>query len=734
MRSIRAVSLAALTTALAIIFGCHSTHPTNVSDLGSTQVAALSVTSWNDYRALLSPKFDLTAQGALAEAVPDTRALESAILDAFRAQGAVRLAPNEVLLPGFGTPTAPAGSPEGAPATEPGVTAAGAAPPASSLTTGSARIAPEALPTSASAKSLQGDAFLRYMAATALFQEVKLLERYVMDAVEHQGYESVIVRLQITNQPFSDQHPYDTYANLAFFCDPVAPEVAHIETNGFKAVPAVPEPRLPIVIPLLVTDQVEAALLAGRTEELRELALTLAAAFAGIGGQASLEKIDQAIQRTAGRSYRSLFTVGRLADNMLRIRIAARTIPDASNKPGGFGYETMARNHFVTVLVLVPRDDAVARVNGEQTVYLATRYEYRDPKSGRPFGVGRNVQGDSDALKHRIFDRIANGGYDQISAQLHHRTTGPQDAHRLATLAQGNEYQPFLDKAREVADTHTDPKTNQNPIDSTARRLYMDLNVAKLGTNFDSTKFQVRMPTNTEPTFGAAQVYMIDNGEFTEAVIDGVSRIDPARVTATWKDVQPSVPESKVTLGSTSAELRGTSQLVVRFPSLMKLKVLGAGDRLVSKGSVVLTHSNPKVETQPRTVISHLTPGKPVDAPSITIDRSVGAVALGADGSPGTLTLALGLNDAAEAAASDPKKRYIIRFDGVEAKTSEKAVIAPLEDGKLGFSALKSGAATFTLTNLRPGSKFKVHITAPAGALPHPSIEFEVAAPPAAAK
>ncbi|MFK7884862.1 MAG: hypothetical protein AB8F26_11845, partial [Phycisphaerales bacterium] len=192
--------------------GCSNRSVRDMSELGSMHVATLSVTPWEDFRAALSPAFKLDAKGALAAAMPDSRSFEASVLDAFRAQVGLKLAPSDVLLPGFST------GDDG----DSAETLAGDDVPNPSGFGSRGLLGASDTPPSAT--SLKGDAFLKYMAATALFQEVKMLERYVQDAVYRGDSRAYIVRMQVTNMPSSDRWGYDSYANIGFFNAPVSAE------------------------------------------------------------------------------------------------------------------------------------------------------------------------------------------------------------------------------------------------------------------------------------------------------------------------------------------------------------------------------------------------------------------------------------------------------------------------------------------------------------------------------
>jgi hypothetical protein len=181
--------------------------------VGSTHVAVLSATPWDEYRDKLAPTFGFDAKAALNAVVPDTAQVEQTMLDAFRAKARIALAPSAVLDPGFGA--APGSSDD-----NPNRTAAGSSLPTFSLGD-TLPGAPTAAPQAIDRAKLASEPFLQYLAATALFQEVRLLERYVTDAIQRDGYRAYIVRLQVTNMPYRRDVAFDTYANIAFFMDAI---------------------------------------------------------------------------------------------------------------------------------------------------------------------------------------------------------------------------------------------------------------------------------------------------------------------------------------------------------------------------------------------------------------------------------------------------------------------------------------------------------------------------------
>lgn len=756
------------------LMGCAGSLATG--PVGSSHVAVLSVTSWQDYKAALSPKYNLTEAAALDSAIPDTRLYEVAVLDALRARVGIRVAPSAVLTEGFGAPTVAAGAPEGAPATQPGVTAAGEPVELPALDGDTPRLPSDLqLP---SHDKLKGDAVLKYLAGTALFQEVKLLERYVLDAAQRNGYEPFIVRLQIANQPFGDDKAYDLFSNIAFFMDRVGTEVfipkqeelrarlAAIETQKaelssrltgvfvqsadrdrvriqlneatlsatriqeeLQAVTAqATKPpqshKTPVIVPLLVTDQIEAALLSGRADELRQMALSVAAAYAGIGGDLQLEKVDQLLEKAAGRSHRSTFTVGRLANNILRVRIGAKSRPqlDAKSK-STVVYETIARTHNVSLLVLVPNDVVAVR-----PVYLATRSEFHDPQTGaRLMSIGD--QGSPMTMAARAAALIANGGY-----QLHPNAKVEQPAAlSLLTRAQANEYEEFLNEAEKLMPG------------SEARRLFLDMVIAKIGVDFDSTDFEVNISPKRPPSFGTGMVYGLDGGETMQVVADGVSGIDPLKVSATWNGIQLRGASGTFSYASTGAELRGRSQLVVTFPSLLKLGLVAKGGSVAATGSISF-QSDSIESAPPRPVATVLFAGVPAETPSLLVNRSTAKLNSTSQTAPTqALTLGFIVNESATpppaAFADDPsilaamkgQKYYFIAFDGVEAAISAapaQTAVKAVANFPGVFMVVGSGSAKFDITQAVDKSKMNIRVLPPLNGKPVGPLEFTIGSTP----
>lgn len=741
----------------------------HVERLGSSHVSVLSVTDFEDYKAALSPKYETAASKALELAVPDTTQIENTILEAFRARAGMQIAPTGVLKAGFAEPSE----------SQPNVTRSGQNIPSSELASSTPMLdSSEQAPTVLNVAGLKTDPFLSYLAGTALFQEIKMLERYTLDAAVAHGYQAFIVRLQVTNMPFSNEGAYDAYANIGFYLSKFTSSVAlanasysllirdrdlrsrlgnvesyldtatlpeklallsqvegevprgdqirsQLDDTMAKLRAALTERQLPRVIPLLVTDQVEAALNGRRAERLRQLNFALAAAYSGLGAKVDLEKVDQAINRAVGRDYGSLFTVGRLADNAVRIRIGARKA--VSNEKGN-GAQTMARTHNVTLLLLLPE---YAGYGTPCPVNVGVRWEYRDPATGVRMTGPTNHQTTKD-IEGAASQLVTSGNYG-IPGNYPSGITGahPKTWEAIVRYAQSNEYEEF----RNTLLAHPKPIAVGQ-----LNRLWLDLVSAKLGGNHDTTTFTVATKPKPAPSLSGGDAYVVDDAEKSVAIIPGTISIDPLKLSALWRNLVVGSSTPQIALAAQKTELRGKDQIVLEFPSLIKLGVAEKGAKINATGEIALQHDRVALGTT-RVASVVLAGSKPTSKMALASNTKV--ITPPDDKASPKFTLRTALTgptaDAAKAVfnsgAIDPqlvadavkaKKLYLIAFDGADAAIdgSTSPVHQIAEKGI--FAVVGSGVATFVISNVPDGGKFKIVTTAPDGGETVADIEITV--------
>ena len=310
----------------------------NMRDAGSVHLAVLAVAPWSDYVQALRPNFELTADQALAKVARDGRwhnqenqsaqgaGAESVLLDQPSATGRQPAKP----MPGMQVPQAYLEGPY-------------------------VRLGPGGAQPGADSES-GPDAMLKYSAAAALYQEVQLLNRYISDAAIPAGFRPYMVRLQVSLMPSRRHAPYDAYTTLSFFIpgehgndegsEPPSQSPKHTTDDGIFDGPFGNGPK---VLPLLVTDNLEASLESRSFENIRTLLLSLL----DYPGNSFIEPMFSGMLHGAvrdqvfGRDLNSLLTVARLSENTLRIRLGATQEATAN-------YAMVPRNHNITLLLMVP--------------------------------------------------------------------------------------------------------------------------------------------------------------------------------------------------------------------------------------------------------------------------------------------------------------------------------------------------------------------------------------------
>lgn len=195
--------------------------PRTQEEAGTTHIAVLSVEPWEEARESLQPKFALTEAQALEIAGASTQAFEEKVVDALEMM--VKLAPptdstsetrrsTSGLSDASGSPL-PAYTSDRTDSRAAGNIGDVAAAPA---TAGLTDLPPSA-GTSPLGKTLSLEPMLKFAAATALFQETKLLNSYVENAVQRYGYDAYVVRLQVSLMPSARKQPVDAYSTFSFF-------------------------------------------------------------------------------------------------------------------------------------------------------------------------------------------------------------------------------------------------------------------------------------------------------------------------------------------------------------------------------------------------------------------------------------------------------------------------------------------------------------------------------------
>jgi len=356
----------------------------------SVTLSPTLVAHWDDYVEALRPNFTLKdGDEALKKVLPRTMAVEEKLLRMFGASLGISARANEK--PKDSNNSTSSGS-SATTATSTATTASASdgddkdeedaksngdsaveRPSASKLP----GLTPEQL-------SVGQDPMLEYLAATALYQEVQLLNRYITDAALRRDHEPYVVRLQIGVTPYARNMPYDVYATLAFFGrGSDAPSKVPIDETRYS--PNKP-PQLPrqypgqtltpvLVAPMLVTDNLEGALKSRTVNTIRDLTLALSVLTGKVDVDSKLSSYTDNLTRVLGTDLNSLLTVAQVNDNSIRVRLGAARQATAE-------HATIPRTHNVTLLVLVPRSHEGDRLHVEAATELrhaSTGYTLRSP-------------------------------------------------------------------------------------------------------------------------------------------------------------------------------------------------------------------------------------------------------------------------------------------------------------------------------------------------------------------
>ncbi|HEY1719488.1 MAG TPA: hypothetical protein VGH42_14505, partial [Verrucomicrobiae bacterium] len=299
------------------------------SDIAEVYVSMIGVRPLNAVIDELQPKFDLTAEQALQEAVPDTLNSSKSTLTSFKTALAIGVM--------YGQQNS--------------TNSSGAA--------ASGQLSPLSILTNFPAASLSVNPWSKYPNAATGFEQVKLLNRSLQDIPHFKGYIPYIVTIQISLIPHKRDAPFDAYANIGFFTD----------TNDPPTPPGKESQTIPFIFPLLTTDALEAANDQQNLNQLRQLTASISAAIHSVGVQAGVDQLNQNLDAVNGLNLNSLLTVGKLNQNCVVVRLGARNQPGSKER-----FSLVPETHNVSLLVL-------ARTNASE-LEMTSRTTFRDALEG----------------------------------------------------------------------------------------------------------------------------------------------------------------------------------------------------------------------------------------------------------------------------------------------------------------------------------------------------------------
>lgn len=504
---------------------------TTQDDIGSVHVAVLSVAPWDKYVEELQPLFKLTAADALNKVVPTTSIIDSKLMNILGAGLKVALTTTAV------TDTITTVSEAGKDTTTKRENKEEKKPGDLSSVSGGTVDTPDRKANDMAGVSgdVHVDSMTKYLAATALFQEVALLNRYIKDAADvYDGdYVPYVVRLQVSLMPRRSDLSYDAYTNLSFFSKDQRSTVTvnqrsediigrcsknkstdtdscfeserrEEEKNGEvycyevhrdkegnetkkevtlstndKCVTIVREkyPILnnngtPTVLPLLVTDNIVNILSSRSENQLRQYGLAIGAMIESVGIGASFKNAIEKIENERGNYLNSLLTVAKLSDNSIRVRFGAMKQTGANNS----GYAMVPRTHNITVLLMMPKAYA------EKKVMVSAKTIMLNSKTGE-YIPGRNFKKSKE-----VEDVFTKTGLDKLS-------NGYEIAGYLVGIAEENDWVNFVKLCKEYARGEH------------CGSLWADMISLRAGSSYAFTSF--KLPRDTKPVLFPTQAALL---------------------------------------------------------------------------------------------------------------------------------------------------------------------------------------------------------------------------------
>jgi len=335
----------------------------SAAEAGETHIAVLSVEPWSNVVGDLSADFKFDESAALEGALPRLSAYEEKMLDRFAA--ALNLG-----LPSTSTEVERVKNLETGEETgkeiyreTPGEAPGTDAVPAFD---GNRSAADQpGIPEETRNKVFDNnDPVLRYQAANALFQYVNVLQRLVKNTPKFEDYTPFLVTFQITSFPYARHQPYDIYLDMSFY-----PSINRKATGSVGRYQDIQNHLTPIVVPVLITDNLQAQSVSRAAEQIRQFKFAVDALTGGIGASLGLNSSNERSGSVFGTDYTSTFSVGKTSENAITAVLGAAVNPVSD-------FAMIRRTHNVSTLIFVP--DAAL----EATDQFADGFKVENGRSG----------------------------------------------------------------------------------------------------------------------------------------------------------------------------------------------------------------------------------------------------------------------------------------------------------------------------------------------------------------
>lgn len=729
--------------------GCQSFDPApsaveSQDKAATVLVSPTMVAPWADVSSALKPAFTMTGDAALTHVLPVTEGIQEEALSAFGAGLGLGLpqsssqksltntnanSNNSSVAGGVTTTTST--SSNGATSSVTKTEAPGAAP---TIPTGTP--AGGALPTAAAPGALGLDPVLTYKAANYLNQEVQLLNQEVDNAARRDCFIPYVVKLKLAVMTYRPHLPYSIHSRISFFPSMVKSASQYAEARDAPLNCKYAAAHSPVVVPFLAADDIEVAARSRSTEVAQQLSLALNFMAQGVGGNANVNGLKQALKAISNHDLTSTLTVARENDNTLYALIAPNN--SASNDPTMVG-----QTYDVAVLLLVPRDYFIGADPSEPArISIATYTEMRDAIDGSllPSRAAdtRRVQADRIIPQFLQNPMSWEALRDQQQRDIVGNLIDPVIAGNLDTFNQAlAKYQGGAAKPIRLPD-------------GSGPSLWAALSTLIDDSSFKSGMFELPVPAPVK--IPSQQVLLVDDGAHPiQALIRNVNAQSVASVAAyleltpmlpapEWENPKPKKPQAKsvkskskpappvkkpptitlnpgetVQLPAQSMALDAASHvLTLTFPSLGK-NAIHLDDK--TQGEISIedlgcdpSHSLcPKIEVGLLRANLHILEKPDAKDSAIKLDGAGPFVAIDKTGG-GILSVTLTL---------PAKETAVLTLDGAAVSKAVDSTGKALSFAKGGgYQMPASGAYAFSLFNLVSGSKIAISIQGMSGNSP----------------
>lgn len=513
---------------------------------GNVYISATPAIAWSDISEKLQPKLGLTMDKAMTLAAVTTRNEVSQYLSAFGAALNAglpnRSSSSSTIFDDSGSSTS--GTRTHAPGTVPSSSGLGS----TGVDNSSLSVDLSKLPAS---PGIDGNTLISH--AVALYQYGQMLDNSISKAILPKGYIPYLLTVQIDQQPTARNLPYDTYVDVAL----LPPDLNSIAGLKNPKQPAV------IVYPLIISDAMETVGVSKSVETIRQASLGISGLLSGIGVNAGLSGAMDRLQAALGTDRNSLITVGRVGDNMLRIRLGAYA-------SGSAGPVMAARAYNISLMVLV--------ADTMQSLGVNTHTSFADVKTGA-FLPNQGTDPSKRALL--IANRFCSYGFtpNLLGCDKDKRAILPEsDDAKRAWTDHWMKILQMLDHGRfqDVLATVTPP------ANSDADLAFRKMTMGVLSTEVRSrnSDFTIHLGQQKSPALPADTqlAFLRDDGKATALAVQRGSALKADAITASLK-ISPCPARAQCALPANDVKVNASGGVDATFPSLKTYNLKLASDK-----------------------------------------------------------------------------------------------------------------------------------------------------------